>query len=138
MRSEAGDLISAGSVLLAVLGILFGLWYSDIAEALEVKPSKHPEDDVEKAHQVRGVLVSKALPLSVAASFVTLLLLPDSLAITAQALRVIRGNAQGPYDAVAASLVALTLASFAFAAYGLRLTWRLLRLRRTLSSEPRD
>lgn len=103
MTTEVGSLISAGSVLLAILGILFSLWYSEISETQNLKPTAHYEDDVGKASRVHAVFKTKAIPLSAAASVVGFLLLPDALEIVAHAAEVVFTDLEGDYDAVSAT-----------------------------------
>lgn len=74
-----GDLLSAASLLLAVVGILYGLWYGEIVFALEIKPSLHPQDNKNKLDNVSSILNKRAVPLAIAASLVSIIFLPDVL-----------------------------------------------------------
>ena len=72
-----GDLLSAASILLAVVGILYGLWYGEIVFALEIEPSLHPQDNKNKLDNVSSILSKRAVPLAIAASLVSIIFLPD-------------------------------------------------------------
>ena len=72
-----GDLLSAASLLLAVVGILYGLWYGEIVFALEIEPSLHPQDNKNKLDNVSSILSKRAVPLAIAASLVSITFLPD-------------------------------------------------------------
>lgn len=69
------DLLSAASILLAVVGILYGLWYGEIKDALKEKVAAHPEDNGKAISHVSSVLSTRAIPLLVAASSVSVIFL---------------------------------------------------------------
>jgi hypothetical protein len=73
------DLLSAASLLLAVLGVLYGLWYPEIIAALDRKVPDFAEDCKGPYRHVSSVLYGRALPLTVAALGVSLIFLPDAL-----------------------------------------------------------
>ncbi len=74
-----GDLLSAASLLLAVVGILYGLWYGEIEFALGIKPSQHSQDNMAKLGTVSSTLAKRAVPLAIAASLVSMIFLPDAI-----------------------------------------------------------
>ncbi len=71
------ELLSAASLLLAVVGILYGLWYGEITNALKVGVATHAADNKKALSHVTSVLVNRAIPLLIAACLVSIIFLPD-------------------------------------------------------------
>lgn len=71
------NLLSAASLLLAVVGILYGLWYGEITDALKEKVALHAKDNKKALSHVSSVLSKRAIPLAIAAFLVSIIFLPD-------------------------------------------------------------
>lgn len=76
-----GDLLSASSLLLAVIGILYGFWYGDLASAKSTAVPDHAANCTAPRIMVSGVLWSRALPLAVSSVILALVFLPDTFRI---------------------------------------------------------
>lgn len=114
------DLLSAASLLLAVLGVLYGLWYPEIIDALEKTVPRYPEDRKRNYRSVSSVLYSRALPLTIAAIGVSLIFLPDAIKIVRAS--ILGYKAQGiayinNYNAVYTTFCFIVVMSFAIAAH---------------------
>lgn len=89
---KLSDLLSAASLFLAVLGVLFGLWYPEISKALEVKVPQFKEDRVAPRGAVLSVYVGRAVPLLISSTIFSLVLVPDVYEITASSLVAYRAD----------------------------------------------
>jgi hypothetical protein len=131
------DLLSAASLLLAIMSALYGLWRKDIDDALHIVPPRHPPDRVLPFGRVGGVLYTRALPLAIASVLVALVILPASLGVIggsfAHTRRVGWRAAVGDYDAIEATLVVVNLGLLALAAHLITVAHRLIKLRRKLN-----
>lgn len=102
------DLLSAASLLLAIIGVLNGLWYAEIKSILLLDLPIHKEDRQVHLKNIRSVLWGKAIPLTLASVSVFFVFLPPCLTI---AIRSWNGYARHGisfllrYDAIATSLV---------------------------------
>lgn len=130
------DLLSASSLLIAIVAILFSLWYADIAKALTIIPKNYKEDNVAACVTVTNALVTKALPVALMALSVALIFLPDAFKLTKESLNVyghLGFTALSTYDAVATAYCFVTLLSVVLASYMIVLAVKLFSLRRRLS-----
>jgi len=77
------DLLSAASLLLTVLGLVYGTWYPEITQAIDMDYPGPKLDRKPIRRKVSRALWAKALPLAVAAVAVTIIFVPDALVIAA-------------------------------------------------------
>jgi hypothetical protein len=87
MSSGAGlsDIMSAASLVLAVLAALFTFWLPDIAGALSITPDSDADNRAPQRRQVMRVLWSKSLPMAAAAIAAAAILAPRGWAIVSEA-----------------------------------------------------
>jgi hypothetical protein len=132
------DLLGAASLLLAVLGILYGLWYREIIKALMMQVPKHEEDKAKPRGEVATMLLSRALPLAVAATLISLVFLPDAIQIASFSVRLVRqvglGRYIGFYSSVATAFVLVELMAAGIAVHSTILLIKLIALLRRLSA----
>ncbi|WP_150587227.1 hypothetical protein [Pandoraea communis] len=129
------DLLSASSLLIAIAAILFSLWYTEIAKALEITPKTHREDNVAAHATVSGVLFSKALPVAVMALSVAAIFLPDAVKLAKDSLNAYQESgiaALENYDAVKTAYCFVTILSVVLAVYMWALVKKLWSLRKRL------
>jgi hypothetical protein len=118
--SKMADLLSAASLLLTVLGIVFGAWYPEIVKAREEAVSAQYVDRVAVRRMVRTALYAKALPLALAATILTALFFPDAKTIARGAygsFMVSGWDAFDKYDAVEAAFCLVVALAGLLAAY---------------------
>ncbi|BAL97903.1 hypothetical protein [Rubrivivax gelatinosus] len=130
------DLLSASSLLMAVAAILFSLWYTEIAKALETVPKAHREDNVAAKRFVTAVLLSKALPVSVMALSVALIFAPDAIKLAKESFLAYASDSTSVpshYDAVRTAYCFVTILSAILAGYMWALVLKLVLLRKQLS-----
>jgi len=124
------DLLSAATLLLTVLTILYGLWYDEITKALDTRIESDPRDRSRSYHMLRSVLYNRAIPLTLAAWFLTVTFAPDTISIILSTIENIgtRGiSALTNYSAVATALVLAVFSSFGLAIYFSWLTKKLFK-----------
>jgi len=71
------DLLSAASLFLAVLGLLYSAWYTEIRRAIDLPVPPHKQDRKPLIPQVRAAYYQRAVPLVVGAAAVSVILLPN-------------------------------------------------------------
>jgi hypothetical protein len=115
------DLLAAESLLFAVLGVLFGVWYPEIVAATNISVPKFPQDVTQADKQrVVSALRLKALPLSLTGAAIFLVFLPGSIVSISQAVRDFAHSgfhAFHDYDAVQTAFVLVTILAGAIALY---------------------
>ena len=118
--SKMADLLSAASLLLTVLGIVFGAWYPEIVKAREEAVPPQHVDRVAVRRMVRTALYAKALPLALAATILAALFFPNAKTIARGAygsFMVSGWDAFDKYDAVEAAFCLVVALAGLLAAY---------------------
>jgi hypothetical protein len=132
-------LMSSATLLLTVIGILFGVWYPEIAKILEEEIPRFREDRQDIRRRVKLVLNTKAYPLTISALLLALIFLPDSLklcSVSAKALRALGWRAYWEkYDAISTTFVVANGMMFLFAVLMVYLTVRLVKKLKEIQSE---
>lgn len=126
--SKMSDLLSAASLLLTVLGIVYGAWYMEIVNSLELAIPDHIEDRGAVRRTVSSALYGKAVPLASAALILMAVFLPDALAIGVGALSSFNGvgvSALRRYSAVEAAFCLVVALAGGLAAYLFYFVFRL-------------
>lgn len=106
------DLLSAESLLLAILAVIYGLWYPEIRETLRIEPKQHLEDSAEDRKTVLSVTRTKAVPLAAASLLVAGVFLPDVIEILVDSFQHMKSHewpAAPKYDAVKTAFVLVTI-----------------------------
>lgn len=133
-----GDLLAAASLLLTVVGVIYGIWYGEISAAIDdgakLPPRIHPEDRAAPLRNLRRVLLSKAIPLSIASLCVAFVYLPPSFHLVEQFVNGCLD--QGPkillhYDPIGTSFIVVELFSISLACLSFARAWVLWKLTRS-------
>lgn len=103
------DTISALSSILTIVAILFGLWYPDIKHAIELKLSKHPEDNKLPIKNIRNIMSYKAVPLLVINFIAFIIFLPDGLSILFDSAKLVLSDIPCAYDSTKMAFIAMLL-----------------------------
>lgn len=126
-----GDLLSASSLLTAVLGLLYSIWYAEIQTAGEITVPRRREDRGDATARVQHALRLRAWPLLAASVGLAGILTPPTIdLVTATARSALVGHFR--YDAIGACFVAVYLLILVLAVAALRAVRRLHRLRSQL------
>jgi hypothetical protein len=96
-----GDLLSASSLLAALLGLLYSVWYPEINEATKTAIPDH--DGTALVEATKLTLSSRAIPLVVVAGILTLVLAQPAVLVVVRSYQHRGSN----YDAVQACFVAV-------------------------------
>ncbi len=129
------DLLSAASLLMAVIAIIYSLWYPELTEQLNISPKPHKEDNVAACQSVKMALISKALPLSILALLIALTFLPDAVKIALEAISTYKIHGAESikfYNAVKMAYFLVSIVSAALAFYIIVLLVKLFSLWRNL------
>lgn len=135
--------LSASSLLLAALALVYSQWYPEITGTLrrnESAKNKNPLDREPEFHEVRQVFYQRALPLVVAALLLVLVLLPDAVRITWLSIQLYA--AKGPqaiwsYSTVSTAYVLSVMLGIGFCAHLGQLALKTRRLKKALRPESR-
>jgi hypothetical protein len=107
------DKLSAASLLLAIVAVLYGMWYPHLTQALAAKIPPHEPDRRKPKTEIRLLRNQRAIPLAAAAIGVALVFLPDAMVIIAEGAGVLKneGLRLQNYDSVATAFVLVELVS---------------------------
>ena len=83
------DLLSAASLFLAVIGLLYSAWYSEIIKAIALTAPIHKDDQGPIIRKKKAAYQSRALPLAIASVTLAAVLTPDLISVTIFALRTV-------------------------------------------------
>jgi len=83
-----GDILSAASLLLAIVTVLYALWYKELASALQTEIPEHREEYPKPLATLKKVFFSRAIPLFLSSVTVSFVFLPDAITIVMQAIEV--------------------------------------------------
>lgn len=108
------DLLSASSLLLAILTTLFGTYYSSIIEVLNLEPNNFKEDDKNNYTLAKSVLKTKLTPLLIAGVSITVIFIPQSVKIIKTSIEYFTSLEYKnlSYDTISTSYVAVTIFMF--------------------------
>lgn len=121
------DLLSAASLFLAVVGLLYSVWYGEITKVLVRSVSEHKDDRGPIIRETRAVYLTRALPLALASLVLAVVLFPDLVAVLVSTFRTVfqkDTSAACIFDAVKALFCAIAVTSIGLAAHTLHLAWR--------------
>jgi len=102
----SADLLSAASLLLATVGLLYSAWYKEITAAEAAPVEDNPEDREPARRIVRSALKNRSRPLLTAAVLLAVILLPPAIGTIVAGLRAI-GADTWRYDAAATCFLAV-------------------------------
>lgn len=107
-----GDILSSISLLLTIITVLYGQWYSDINKACKIKGEDFKTDNGLCYEEVGNVLFKKVLPLFIASLLINAVILPDVLKILIDVFKILinhKKNIIQYYDVVRASYLLVWL-----------------------------
>lgn len=100
------DLLSSASLLIAIVTVLYALWYPEIRRGIKDIKAIHRRED-EKISEVSGILVWRAVPLTAGSFCLALLFFKDAFTLVRRSLSFEEGliSRLTTYDAVATAFV---------------------------------
>jgi hypothetical protein len=114
-----------------MIGVLYGLWYQEIINSIDIKVPDHAENRIAPRRRIMGVLCSRAGPLAVASVIVAMVFLPPSIRLGYEFVSAcFRTGLQTlkQYDPIRTAFCAVELFALSFAAHSVILVGRLLSL----------
>lgn len=119
--ANTGDLLSAASVLAALLTFLYGNAYSVITAALDIERGERPAADLAGARRQVSRAQRPALAVCVSALALGAIFTPKVIDLTRD------GDVFGRYDPIALSLVVVCVTFLLVAGHSATSVWRLSR-----------
>jgi hypothetical protein len=135
VRVVTTDLVSATSLLVGAVGLLYSGWNEELRAAQDVQVRMHVEDRGPERAQVRQVLRTRALPLATAAWVLVLVFLPPAVGLVVDGVRALAGHPVGTlrrYDPVPLAFLAVVAVDAVLASTALLTVVRLRTLLRRL------
>ena len=121
MTTAMGDLLSAATLLLTVLTVLYSLWLPEITAASNVGVDPFPANRTETHRASRKVFLSKALPLCLAALALIATMTPPAITIVYRPI----AHTLESYDAVATIFVVVLAVLFFLSLHTFAVTGKL-------------
>lgn len=131
------DLLSAASLLLAIIAVLYGMWYPEIVKSLATDVPEHAANRRKPRAEVAAVRKSRSLPLMIATILLGAVFLPDTVRIVARSASMYASDGVAgfkEYSAVATAFVLVESVAVGFAIYSTRDWLRLGHLLKQLSA----
>ncbi|GAA1756843.1 hypothetical protein [Luedemannella helvata] len=136
MRPVDADLLSATSLLVGAVGLLYGAWQAELTAALRSRVAPKRLDRAPERARVRRTIRGRAVPLVAATGALVLIFLPSAVQVVTRAATL---SAEHPvaalrrYDPVPAAFLAVYLVAVVLAATALATLTRLRRLAQRLA-----
>lgn len=101
---STGDLLSAESLVLALVSGLLALWYGEIQSALRLERRLRVEDRHPEIETLSRTVWRRAVPLTLIAAAATAVFAPNSVQLVRRVGPLFHGD-MPPYDPIAVSVV---------------------------------
>ncbi len=114
------DILSAISLFLAVLGLLYSTWYSALEIALNIELPKYKKDRGPALDTLNSTFYTKSLPLTISSIIISIIVLPDILKTLAEAISILFENGRivfRYYDSVKTLFIGIYVLLLAFTIY---------------------
>jgi hypothetical protein len=123
------DLLSAASLLMTVIAILYGLWHNDLGAGLKINPGR-PADNRPSERKVFALITSKAFPLAAMAWATSLVFTPEVISLTITSIRHWTELHEGGYryNAVSTAFCLVVVFSLILSGYSTAMLAGLIRL----------
>jgi len=132
MKIVDGDLLSASSLLVAIIGVLYSVWYAEIQQARALDAGANPGIIRRRIEEISATFRSRALPLVIATLLVAVIL-------AVPAYQVVRGWILSPhYDPIEVCFIGVYLLLLGLLAFCARPTWDLWHKRQKFRDEIRE
>jgi hypothetical protein len=109
----SGDLLSAASLLVTLIALLYSTWYGEMTQALEIRIARFRLDREPDVATARRVLLTRAVPLALAAIALVAVLAPPAATVVRDAITQSAGD---EYDGVKACFVLVWIIAVGLAA----------------------
>lgn len=114
-----GDLLSAASLLLTIITVLYGLWNPAIKATLDTQVPVFKAQAIKPLQEIKSVIWRQAVPLALAAFTIALVFAKDAVSLCSKSWRSYMTlgvrETLAKYDAVGTAFVLVVLLSLALA-----------------------
>lgn len=121
------DILSAASLFLAFLGLIYSVWYPEISNTLKVEKTYFPEDNIENILKVKEILYHRAFPMTICSLLLSLILFPEMIQINF--IEILKN-----YNSVKVLFCAIEILSIVFTIHLIYLTYKLFKHLKDLMS----
>lgn len=139
MTDPTPELLSAASLALAALAVLFGLWSADLNRAASLPRKSHIDDRGPAIKELRSVQRSKSVPLAISCALTAIVIAPPAVQVVIRAIDAVRVHGAGAitrYDAGEALFLVVWLLIVALTASMIRTSVKLQKQIRDFSTPP--
>lgn len=126
-----GDILSAASLLLTIVTVLYALWYQELMSALQIEVPIHKEDRSAPLLRINSMIYSRAIPLFVSSVLVSVVFIPDVVGILREAFRAWEQANRyiQYYDSVKTAVCIVVVFSIALSVHAGFILMKLLKIR---------
>jgi hypothetical protein len=114
-----GDLLSAASLLLTIITVLYALWNPAIKATLDAQVPTFKAQAIKPLQEITSVIWKQAVPLALAAYTIALVFAKDAVSLCSKSWRSYTtigvGETLAQYDAVGTAFVLVVFLSLALA-----------------------
>lgn len=115
------DILSAASLFLAFLGLIYSVWYPEISNILKIKKrTSFTEDNIKIILKVKEILYHRAFPMTICSLLLSLILFPEMIQINF--IEILKN-----YNSVKVLFCAIEILSIVFTIHLIYLTCKLFK-----------
>jgi hypothetical protein len=126
---SSGDLLSAESLILAIVSGVVGYWYGELQGAFQIERAAHLLDRKSARRDLKRVFWRRSIPLSLIAVLAAAVFVPNSIKLLSRLEPLGHGDLPA-YNPITVSVVAVNAGLLLAALYTAGLTVGLVRRRR--------
>ncbi len=134
------DLLTAESILFAVIIALFGFWYPQINELIDLSIPGHPADRKPYFDKAKNILKVKMRPLLMVLTISSLIFIPDTIKITCATIKILFTNGFmnyfSSYDAISTAYFFFCIFLIIMTIYSYHLSFKLKKKKNELYVKP--
>lgn len=99
------DYTSSISTVFTVIGILYGLWYSEIKNTINLPLSLQSDDNIEKIKKIKSQRNLKAYPLLIINLCMFFIYLPNAIQILKEFFNILQAKTNFTYNSTKTSFI---------------------------------
>lgn len=130
-----GDILSAASLLLTIVTVLYALWYQELTTVIEIDIPQHLEDRPGPLAKVKGVLFSRAIPLFLSSATISIVFVPDAITVFSEFLdRCTQSGATDTcvYSSVKAAICIVVIFSIGITIHSGNMLWKIFNVKKQM------
>ncbi len=121
-----GDILSAASLLLTIVTVLYALWYPELSEAIKTEVPIHSQDRPGPLAYVKKILWSRAVPLFFSSLVVSIIFIPDAINIVNEVFHLYKRNIY-KYNSVKTAICVVVVFSVGITFHLANVLWKIVK-----------